>query len=143
MLFLILDQHLNRPAFEIIGHNCFHRSRNIIGDEDMAATVFASGVMKQFADSIHFLGSLEGLGVVNDKEQVFVLIGEKTSQKIEADFLHDKRFIPDASPEEFAVIGAVGRTRQCFGFEMLRCGSEKSLEFLGIVPMLIMQPPCL
>jgi len=32
MLFLVLDQHLNRPSFQIVSYNSFHRSTQIIGD---------------------------------------------------------------------------------------------------------------
>jgi hypothetical protein len=32
MLFLILDKHLNRPSFQIVSYNGFHRSTQIVGD---------------------------------------------------------------------------------------------------------------
>jgi len=31
MLFLILDQRLNRPSFQIVSYYCFHRSTQVIG----------------------------------------------------------------------------------------------------------------
>jgi hypothetical protein len=69
--------------------------------------------MKQFADSCHLFGTFEGLCIVYNKEKVFVLAGYDASQHIEGDCLHEGRFIPVASPEEFAMIGSVGTISQC------------------------------
>jgi len=48
------------------------------------------------------------------KEQVPVLTLKKTSQHIKGDFLHNDGFIPIASPEEFAMVGAVSAVSQQF-----------------------------
>jgi len=42
MLFLILDQHLNRPSLEIAEHNGFHRSTPIIGNQGNTILVSAT-----------------------------------------------------------------------------------------------------
>jgi hypothetical protein len=63
--------------------------------------------MKELADGSHFLGAFERLGIVNYEEQVFVLTPQQASQHIEGDFLHYNGLIPNASPEEFAMVGAM------------------------------------
>src|SRR4030042_1579313 len=43
MLFLVLDQHLNRPSFKIVSYNSFHRSTQVVGDNcDMFIFSFAT-----------------------------------------------------------------------------------------------------
>jgi hypothetical protein len=78
----------------------------------MADSVFTSGVVKQFADSGHFLGTFEGLSVINDKKQIFILTSQQASQHIEGNFLHYNGLVPCASPQEFAMIGAMGAVSQ-------------------------------
>jgi len=78
----------------------------------MAGSVLAGGVVAQFANSFHFLGSFEGLGVIDNEKQVFVFLGEQTPQHIQCDLLRYGRLIPIASPEEFAVIGAMSTVSQ-------------------------------
>ena len=44
MLFLVLDQHLNRPSFQIVSYNASHRSTQIISDNcDMFTLPLATG----------------------------------------------------------------------------------------------------
>jgi hypothetical protein len=82
--------------------------------EGMAGPVFTGGVVEQGTDGRHFLGPLERLGLVDDQKQVPVFSGQQAAQKVQGDLLHDPRFVPEASPEEFAVIGSVGRASQRF-----------------------------
>jgi hypothetical protein len=63
----------------------------------------------KFADRFHFFGSLERLGVIDNEKQMAVFFSGQTSQHVQSDLLHDGRFVPIASPEEFAVVGSVGR----------------------------------
>jgi hypothetical protein len=66
----------------------------------------------QFANSFHFPGSFEGLCVIDNEKQPAVLFVEQTQQHIQGDLLHHYRLIPDASPEEFTVIGAMSTVPQ-------------------------------
>jgi hypothetical protein len=66
----------------------------------------------QFANSFHPFGSLERLGVINNEEQMAILFIEQASQHIQSDLLHYYRFIPNASPEKFAMIGAMSTVPQ-------------------------------
>src|SRR4030042_2146455 len=45
MLFLVLDQHFNRPTFEIVVHNGFHRSSNTAGDK--SDTILVSSTTRE------------------------------------------------------------------------------------------------
>jgi len=44
-----------------------------------------------------------------------ILLPDYPTQHIQSNLLHDNRFIPTAAPEEFTVIGSVGRASQSFG----------------------------
>jgi len=44
-----------------------------------------------------------------------ILLPDYPTQHIQSNLLHDSRFIPTAAPEEFTVIGSVGRASQSFG----------------------------
>lgn len=78
----------------------------------MTASIFAGGVVMQFADGIHFLGSLESLCIIDDEKQMAVLFGKQAKQHIQGNLLHYDGLIPVAAPEEFAVIGAMGAVTQ-------------------------------
>ena len=66
----------------------------------------------QFANSIHFLGSLESLCIVDDEKQMAVLFGKQAKQHIQGNLLHYDGLIPDATPEQFTVISAMGTVMQ-------------------------------
>ena len=78
----------------------------------MACSVFSGGMMMQFANSLHLLGSLESLSVIDNEKQMAVFFVEQTSQHVQCNLLRYGRFIPVASPEEFAVIGAMSTVSQ-------------------------------
>jgi len=80
--------------------------------DSMTDSVFAGGVVAQFANAFHLFCSLEGLGVIDNEEQITVLFIEQTHQHIQGNLLHYYRFIPDASPEKFAMIGAMSTVPQ-------------------------------
>jgi hypothetical protein len=63
--------------------------------------------MVKLADTFHFFGSFESLSVINNEKQIMVFFCEQAEQHIQCDLLHYNRFIPDTSPEKFAVIGSV------------------------------------
>jgi len=83
-------------------------------DDGVAPTVLAGSMVKQFTDSIHLFGSLEGLSVINDEKQVAVFLVEQTAQQVQGNLLQDRRLPPVAAPEEFAVIGPVRAVSQEF-----------------------------
>jgi hypothetical protein len=78
----------------------------------MAGSILAGGVVVKFANGLHLFGSFEGLGIIDNEKQMAVLFIEQTREHIQGDLLHYYRFIPDASPEEFAVIGAMSTVPQ-------------------------------
>ncbi|MFH1616848.1 MAG: hypothetical protein ABIG61_17410, partial [Planctomycetota bacterium] len=78
----------------------------------VAGSVLSGGMMTQFANSLHLFGSFESLGVIDNEKQMFVLLGEQTPQHIQCNLLHYYRFIPDASPEKFAMISAMSTVTQ-------------------------------
>jgi hypothetical protein len=78
----------------------------------MARSVFSGSVMVQFANRFHLLGSLEGLSVIDDEEQVFIFLGEQTTQHVQGNLLHYGRLIPVTPPEKFTVIGAMSTVPQ-------------------------------
>jgi hypothetical protein len=78
----------------------------------VAGSIFASGVVVKFANGLHLFGSFEGLCIIDNEKQMVVLFIEKTREHIQGDSLHYYRFIPDASPEEFAMIGAMSTVSQ-------------------------------
>ena len=80
--------------------------------DGMARRIFACGVVKQFADGIHFLGSLKALGFIDNEQQMPVLGGEQTPQRIQGDMLDYLGTAPGASPEELTVIGAMSAVTQ-------------------------------
>ena len=43
-------------------------------------TLFPATMMVQLANSFHLFGSLESLGVIDNKKQMFVFLGEQTAQ---------------------------------------------------------------
>ena len=77
-------------------------------DNGMACAVCAGGMVKQFADGIHLFGAFEGLGVIDDKEQIAVFLMEQAAQQVQCNLLHDHRLAPVAAPQKLAVIGAMG-----------------------------------
>jgi hypothetical protein len=80
--------------------------------DGMTGSILAGGVVVKFANGLHLFGSFEGLGIIDNEKQMAVLFIEQTREHIHGDLLHDYRFIPDASPEEFAVIGAMSTVPQ-------------------------------
>jgi hypothetical protein len=78
----------------------------------MAGSILAGGVVVKFANGLHLFGSFEGLGIIDNEKQMAVLFIEQTREHIQGDLLHDYRFIPDASPEEFTVISAMSTVLQ-------------------------------
>jgi len=50
--------------------------------------------------------------LLNLPKQVRVFFDKQATQKVQADLLHDDGPVPDASPEEFAVIGSMSRASQ-------------------------------
>jgi hypothetical protein len=82
--------------------------------DSMAGSVLSGGMMVQFTDGLHFLCPLERLCVIDDEKQMAVIFPEQTEQHIQGDLLHYGRTVPDAAPEEFAMICSMGRVSQCF-----------------------------
>jgi hypothetical protein len=80
--------------------------------DGMAGSIFSGGVVVKFANGLHLFGSFEGLGIIDNEKQMAVLFIEQTREHIQGDLLHYYRFIPDASPEEFAVICAMSTVPQ-------------------------------
>jgi hypothetical protein len=78
----------------------------------VAGSIFSGGMMMQFANGVHLFGSLKGLGIINNEKQMFVFLGKQTPQHIQGDLLCYGRLIPVASPEEFAMIGAMSTVTQ-------------------------------
>jgi len=71
-------------------------------------------MMMKFSNRLHLLGSFESLGVIDNEKQMFIFLGKQASQHVQSDMLHYGRFIPVASPQEFAVIGTMGSVSQRF-----------------------------
>jgi hypothetical protein len=78
----------------------------------MAGSILSGGVVVKFANGLHLFGSFEGLGIIDNEKQMAVFFIEQTREHIQGDLLHYYRFIPVASPEEFAVIGTVSTVPQ-------------------------------
>ena len=122
----------------------------------MTAAIFAGGEVMQFANGIHLPGSLESLCIIDDEKQMPVIFAEQAKQHTQGDLLHYDGLVPDATPEEFAIIGPMSRVPKCLSqvvnsctvtagdghyqgpkvlpgplTEMLADGFEKTLQFLG------------
>jgi hypothetical protein len=80
--------------------------------DSMAGSILSGGVVVKFANGLHLFGSFKGLGIIDNEKQMAVLFIEETREHIQGDLLHYYRFIPDASPEEFTVIGAMSTVPQ-------------------------------
>jgi hypothetical protein len=80
--------------------------------DGMSRSVLAGGVMMKLADTFHLPGSLKSLGVIDNEKQMLVLLGIQTEQHIQSYLSHYYGFIPDASPEKFAVISAMSSVPQ-------------------------------
>jgi hypothetical protein len=78
----------------------------------MADAVLAGSMMVQFANSFHLFGSFKILSVIDDEKQMLVFLGEQTAQHVQGNQLHCSRLIPTASPEKFAVVGAMSTVSQ-------------------------------
>jgi hypothetical protein len=78
----------------------------------MTGSIFTGGVIKEFSDSSHLFGSLEGLSIINDKKHTTVFFAQQAAQQIESNILHNGRFTPNTTPEEFTVICSVGGVPQ-------------------------------
>jgi hypothetical protein len=103
--------------------------------------------------------------VIDDEKQMMVIFPEQPKQHIQINLLHYNRTIPDATPEEFAMIGTMSRVPQSFDEAVNRYflfdinghwrspevfpGSlgkivsdwrENILSFLGILPIVIVWP---
>jgi hypothetical protein len=56
MLFLVLDQHLDRPSFQIVGHNSFHGGMKVVRNQGNVLA-FSSAAREYHLDSSQFIDS--------------------------------------------------------------------------------------
>jgi hypothetical protein len=80
--------------------------------DSMAGSIFAGGVVIQFAYCLHFLCPLERLGIVDDKKQITVFSVEQTKQHIQSNLLHYNGLIPNATPVKLAMVCSMCRVTQ-------------------------------
>jgi len=83
--------------------------------DGMAETILARCVVVKPSDSVHFLGSLKRLCVVNYQEDVSVVLAKQAPQHVQGNILHNLRFAPAASPKKLPVIRPVRGAPQGFG----------------------------
>jgi hypothetical protein len=89
--------------------------------DSMAGSIFAGGVVTQFAYCFHFLCPLERLGIIDDEKQIKVFSVEQTKQHIQSNLLHYNGLIPDATPVKLAMVGSMCRVTQGFSQTVYGC----------------------
>jgi hypothetical protein len=89
--------------------------------DGVAGSIFAGGVMTQFANGLHLGGSLESLRIIDDEKQTAVLLSEQAKQHIQSNLLHYNGTVPDTAPEKLPVIRSMSRMPQGFSESVQRC----------------------
>jgi hypothetical protein len=89
------------------------------------------------ADSLHLFGSLDSLGVVNNKHALFASFLVEFFEHPFGIHLNDSHFIKAASPEKFAVIGSVCAVAEkinqpLYGTAMTDADSHYKIAIIGI-----------
>jgi hypothetical protein len=103
----------------------------------MAHAVFAGGMMMNLADSLHFLSPLNRLSIINNQQAVLASFFVEPFENFAGLIFDHSHLAKPASPEEFAVIGAVSAVSQEFdqpadGAAVTDADSQDKIAVIGI-----------